>query len=575
MTTPSLISPLTRPRHSRGLGVGLIPILILLALIILAVISSIILLNKRSSSGSTTNAAAMRDRAKATIGSFDITTTAMGELEAANQVEIRSELDTPAGIIEIVPEGTVVKKGDLLVQLNAETLQNQIDQQTLEVEQARANVTAAENALKIQLSENDSRTRAGQLKVELAQLALKQWEDGDVPKKRASLQLEIDQAQRDLKRLSELFERSEKLLKQGFLSKDERDRDEINYINAKARLQTAKLDQKVYEEYQHPRDEKTKRSDVEQAQADLQRIQSQNEINASAKRAALDAAKRQLALKEQRLEKLKEQFNLATITAPTDGLVVYATSIGRGRDMMIMGGDGPLTVGRQVRPKEKLIVLPDTSNMVAAVRVHEALAGQVRPGTKATVRIDALNNQTFPGTVESIGVLAESGGWRDPNKREYTVKIALDNTNINSKLKPSMRAEATITLGSVSDALIVPVQAIFVEGPVHYVLVPQGSHYKRVPVKVGKMSDTFAQILSGIDEGQEVLIRDPLPGEVIDEPWDTQALAAVGISLDEHGKPVKHHTRPRAQNHMPDNLTKSTKTRRPAPARSRMSPSAG
>lgn len=574
MTTPLLISSPSRHRRCQDMGIGLIPILILLALVLLAVISSIILLNKGSASGSTTNAAAMRDRAKATIGSFDITTTAMGELEAANQVEIRSELDTPAGIIEIAPEGSIVKKGDLLVQLNAETLQTQIDQQTLEVEQARANVTAAENALKIQLSENDSRTRDGQLKVELAQLALKQWEDGDVPKKRASLQLEIDQAQRDLNRLSELFERSEQLLKQGFLSKDERDRDEINYINAKARLQTAKLDQKVYEEYQHPRDEKTKRSDVEQAKADLQRIQSQNEINASAKQAALDAAKRQLALKEQRLDKLKEQFKLATISAPTDGLVVYATSIGRGRDMMIMGGDGPLTVGRQVRPKEKLIVLPDTTNMVAAVRVHEALAGQVKPGTKATVRIDALNNQIFTGTVESIGVLAESGGWRDPNKREYTVKIALDNAN-DSKLKPSMRAEATITLGTVSDTLIVPVQAIFVEGPVHYVLIPQGSHYKRVPVNVGKMSDTFAQILSGIDEGQEVLIRDPLPGEVIDEPWDTQILAALGISLDENGKPVKHPTRPRARNHMLENMTKSTNTRRPVPTRTKPNHSAG
>ena len=480
-----------------------------------------------------------RERGKAVIGSFDITTTAMGELEARNQVDIRSELDTSAGIIEIVPEGTVVKKGDLLIQLNAQTLQTQIDQQVLEVERARADVTAAENALKIQLSENDSRARAGQLKVDLAQLALKQWQDGEVPKTRARLELEIDQATRDLERLKKLFARSEGLLTKGFLSKDERDRDEINYINAKARLETAKLDYQVYQEYQYPRDEKTKNSDVEEALADLIRTQSQNEINSGAKQASLATIKRQTEFKEEKLAKLKEQFSLAKIVAPTDGLVVYATSVGRGRDMVIIGGDGPLQVGRQVRPKEKLIILPDTTSMVASVRVHEALAGRVRPGTKASIRVDALNNETFAGTVESIGVLAESGGWRDPNRREYTVRIALDQDNTNGKLKPSMRAEATITLGKVIEAIIVPVQAVFTEGPVRFVLVPKGSHYERVPVKVGQMSDTFAEILAGISENQQVLLREPLAGEVSDKPWDAQALAAVGITLDEDGKPVK------------------------------------
>ncbi len=478
------------------------------------------------------------DLGRAEFGSFSITTTAMGELEALNQIELRSELDTRAGIVEIVDEGIVVKKGDLLVQLNAEQLQEQIDQQTLEVERAQADVTAAENSLQIQLSENESRERAGQLKIDLAGLALNQWLQGEVVKTRAKHSLDIEQAERDLKRLKEKFDRSEELLAEGFLSQNERDLDEIAYINAQAKLKTAQLDKETYEEYQFPRDEKTKNSDLEEARADLDRIHTQNEINAGAKKSSLTTIGRQRGLKKERLDKLTQQVDLARITAPSDGLVVYATSLGRGRDMMMMGGNGPLQVGREVRPNEMLIVLPDTTSMIASVRVHESLAGRVRPGQRVGITIDAMNSESFVGTVESVGVLAETGGWRDPNRREYKVRIAINYDNADGKLKPSMRAEAEIMLGGVTDSLMVPIQAVFSEGPVRFVLVPRGSRYERVPVKVGLMSDTYAQIIAGIEDGDRVLLREPGTGELLAGDWTADQLETAGVALDEDGKPI-------------------------------------
>ena len=174
------------------------------------------------------------------------------------------------------------------------------------------------------------------------------------------------------------------------------------------------------------------------------------------------------------LAKIDRQLAAATSVAPTDGLVVYATSFGRGRGKIMRGGDRPIQIGRTVRPNETIMALPATGQMVASVRVHESVAGRLRPGQKATVRIDALQNRTLPGRVESIGVLAESDGWRDPNLREYTVKVALDVDNSGQELKPSMRCEAEIVLGSVEDTLAVPMQAVFREGPVAFVYTPRG-----------------------------------------------------------------------------------------------------
>jgi len=517
---------------------GLVRVVGVSAAVLLVAAGGIWMINRDGENSAEMRAVSSVDLGRVELLSFPINTTAIGELEARNQIEIRSELDKTSEIVEIVDEGKVVRKGDLLVKLNAEALQDEIDDDTLEVEQARADVTARENALQIQLSDNESRRRAGELKVELAQLALSQWRSGEVVKMRSGHKLDIEQAERDLKRLKEKFERSEELVAEGFLSQNERDLDEIAYINAQARLQTAKLDQQTYEEFQFPRDEKTKISDLEEAKAELDRILSQNKINEAAKRSELETAQRRLALREERLADEIAQVQKATIYAPTGGLVVYASSVGRDRDRMMFGGDGPLQIGSQVRPNQNLIILPDTSKMVASVRVHESLAGRIRPGQRATVRVDAINGDSFPGTVESVGVLAESGGWRDPNRREYTVRIALDYDNTNGKLKPSMRTETEIMLNAVENTLSVPVQAVFSEGPVKYVYVPRGSRYERIPVQAGQMSDTFAEIRGGLEEGQRVLLRQPDPGEVVPGEWTRAQLEAVGVAVDEDGKPV-------------------------------------
>lgn len=520
-------------RSRSGRGVGLVKVLGISAGVLLLAAGGVWLISGASSGSGGMRQVSSVDLARVERGGFSITTTSMGEMEARNQVEIRSELDARADIVEIVPEGTVVRKGDVLIRLNTDDLQEQIDQQTLEVERSQADVVAAENALQIQLSENESRERAGLLRLELAELALQQWRDGELVKTRANQQLEIEQAERNLRRLEEKFERSRELLAEGFLSQDEHDSDEIAYINAVARLEMAKLDQQTYEEYQYPRDEKTRVSDVEEARADLDRIRAQNRINAAARESSLATTRRQYELKYERLEKLQQQVEMATIRAPTGGLVVYATSVGNRR-----GDDEPLEVGREVRPNELLILLPDTSQMVASVRVHEALAGRVRPGQVASVRVDAIGSRTFLGRVGSVGVLAESGGWRDPNRREYTVRVMLDYENAEGVLKPSMRAEAEIVLGEVEDTLVVPVQAVFTEGPVKYVCVPRGSRFERVPVKVGRMSDSKAEILAGVDEGTPVLLRMPETGEITGGPWTREQLELAGVAVGEDGRPI-------------------------------------
>lgn len=490
--------------------------------------------SKRSAEVPKAAGALRGDVGEAQVLSFDITTTVTGDLRAKKQKEVRSELEVESSIMEVVPEGTAVKKGDLLVRLNSDQIKNQLDQEQLNYENSKADVVSAENAYSIQLSENESRVRAGQLKLDLAQLELKQWENGERVQKLQDIDLALDRTSKDLERVTDKYARSLNLHEQGFLSKDELQRDEISLREAKAARAKAELEQKTYTSYQEPRERKQKESNVDEAKAELERVKQQNEIQLASKEADRTNKRRQLELRKERVEKLQKQYDSCTIVAPEDGLVVYGAS---------MDGDnfwnqnGPLQVGRRVNPNEVLITLPDTREMMAQVKVPESLAGRVRPGLDATVRIDALPGQSLSGQIESIGVLAEGGGWRDPNRREYTVKIAIEHDSSSTPLKPSMRCEATLVLGRVEDATAVPLQAIFNEGRLSYVWVPEGSRYRRVPVQIGRRSDTLAEIRAGLTAGAAVLLREPASGERLNVPWGEEELKAVGFRLADNGQP--------------------------------------
>jgi multidrug efflux pump subunit AcrA (membrane-fusion protein) len=475
------------------------------------------------------------DTAAATVMGFDITATALGELEARRQIEIRNQLEQSTTIVEIVKEGTIAKAGDVLVRLNADSIQTQIDEEMLRVETSRAELAVAQNAYLIQVNENDSGLRKAQLNIELAELELRQWLEGEVTSKRQTLDLALDRARRELERLSDKFQRSTELEKRGFLSRDELKRDELAFLEAQAALQTAELNRRVYEEFQFPKDQKTKQSTVEEAKAELERTLRKNESQLASRDADRQNFAKQLEIREQKLAKLREQLEAATIRAPSDGLVVHATSLNRDR----WGGSdrGSMEVGRQVTRNELLIVLPDTSEMVASVRVHESLAGRVRPGQPATVKIDAFGGRSLRGEVLSIGVLAESGGWRDPNLREYTVKIRLEDDAVIASLKPSMRCEAEVMLDRVERTLAIPLQGVFADGLVRFAYVPTGNGmFARKPVRLGKRSDRYAEVTAGLSEGERVLVRQPDPAEVLDQPWTKDALAPLGLTINDEGK---------------------------------------
>jgi HlyD family secretion protein len=483
----------------RGLATTTIVISVLAVIVVIAAV----LLLRGGETESNGNGAP--DTFVAHRGSFDITIPASGELAALKQTEISSQLENRATITYIIEEGVQVEPGDVLIRLNDEEIVERIRDEEDAVNTAdNAWVTARSN-LDIQRQTNASEIDEADLQIHLAELALKAWEEGEHVSSRQKLELELETAEKDYNRVVERFEASKDLLEQEFISEDEFKRDEISLLQARSRWEQAKLAIQVYDEYQFEQDKAKKESDLKQAKD--RRSQLEQRHATEIERIETEVASRayHLESRQERLAKYKRQQELCTIRAPQAGLVVYATSLDvdrRGR------GESPPDVGTELSRNRPVIVLPDTSKMIAEVKVNEALSGKIRPGQKAIILSDALPDTPVDGEVLSVGVLAESGGWRDPTRRDYTVRIQLAN-GADLGLKPSMRCKADIYVSRVDDALFIPIQAVFRKGPVAFVYVPEGSGYGERRVELGRSSELYIEITEGLEEGEAVLLRKP------------------------------------------------------------------
>lgn len=503
------VLPLTRPRlrptPRRGSTAAfIISALVLAALVILG------LMVYPDSDGSSRGQA--EDLFTVQRGDFSITIPASGELLAQEQIEVRNRLESRAEITEIIDEGTYVEEGDVLLRLNDEELRNRIKDEEDSVNTARSSLISAEATLAIRQSQRDSDIDRAELDLRLAVLALEAWEKGELEARLQQLELAVESAQTNYDRLEQRVKDSERLYDREFISKDELERDRIEKIEAEARLAQAKKDLEVYKSYTYHQEKEQKQSDVSQARAELDRVRQRHEAEIETARADVHSRTFQLESREERLADLQQQLEYTTVKAPSAGLVVYSSSLESRR----RGSDEPPDVGTTLSRNELVMLLPDTSRMIASVKVNEALSGLIEPGQRASVSTEAVSDVVFEGEVQSIGVLAESGGWRDPNRRDYTVRILMNDTD-GLGLRPSMRARANIHVDQVENALHIPVQSVFREGRNAFVYVPQTDGYASHSVRIGRSSELYVEVLDGLEEGTRVLLRRPQSGEVIRE----------------------------------------------------------
>jgi len=436
-------------------------------------------------------------------GDFLVSIVEGGTLEAVDEISIRSEVEGTARIIFIVPEGSYVKAGDLLVELDSSSSQDAVNQQQINVEKAQFALIQAEQQLEIQKSVVDSEIQAAELKVEFAASDLEKFAKGEALQTQRDAQIEITNVLETLQIAQERLEWSEKLFKEGFESKANLDKDRLTVSQTRLKLEQAEKALWMIETFDNPKKKRTLESALEEAKENLERVKLQGERKLAQSEADVEAQRKTLDLNTQKLERDKQQLLATKIYAPQDGLVVYG-SAGGGH----FSSESLIEEGAVVRNRQEMIKLPDVSEMKLRVKIHETHITQVRIGQPAYVVLDSMPDQRFQGIVNRVAPLPDSQSrWGNPDLKVYATEILV--TDKLPDVKPGVSARAEIIITNLTDTLTVPLQAVTTRKGKQVVYLASAPT-EPVPVVIGEYNTKFIQITSGVKDGDKVLLAPPL-----------------------------------------------------------------
>ncbi|MBN1362503.1 MAG: efflux RND transporter periplasmic adaptor subunit [Sedimentisphaerales bacterium] len=496
----------TRPQAGAGRSFRIIVGLIVIAAIGLAVVWLGIVRGGQSPLADIPTFVAKR-------GPLLISVLESGTIKAREQEVIYNEVEGRTSIVSIVPEGTRVKKGDLLIKLDDSTLKDTRIDQEIRVQNAYAShINAVEN-FEVVKNQAISDVNVAELTLEFARQDLQRYTEGQYPNDKAAAENEIRLAEEELTRAEEKLTWSQTLYDEKYLSKTELQADQLARNSAEVRLQVRRNDLALLENYTYKREIAQLQSDVTQAEMSLERTQRKARANVVQAEADLKARKQEYDRQLDKLTKIEDQIKKATIYAPRDGMVIYATSAQRGM-MAMMDSRQPLQEGVEVFERQELIYLPTAASSKAEVTIHEASLQKVRVGLPAVVTVDALPGKKFLGRLASIAPLPDPQSmFLNPDLKVYNSDVYLDTDD--PSLRTGMGCKVEIVVEQHQDAVYVPVQSVVrIDGqPTVYLVAPDGSTQPH-PVEIGLDNDTMVHVASGLDEGQTILLTPPLASAV-------------------------------------------------------------
>lgn len=404
------------------------------------------------------------------MGKFTVSFHEMGALGAEKSVPVYGEDD--GKIISLISEGSIVKPGDKIAEMDTTTVVKELRNQKLTVKNSEADVARAEEELRMLKLSNETEL--------------------------AKQQAQYDFNQNELKIAQQQKTKIEALANEKLVPRDQVDDADLQV--------------------------RSKQLAVDQGNADLVLKKKDIKSKETQKQAEVDKVIFAKNIQKSNLDELQGQVTSGIITAPAAGMAVISKT---------WGGPGDyrkLQAGDQIHHRQVICQLPDLSQMEVKVNVGESDAPKVKIGMAVIARLEAVPDKVLHGTVQTISALATEGNPFDtgstPGRKNFEVIVKLKESDPRV-LKPGMTADAEFICDSVEMTMFVPLESVIEKDGKTFVFVKNGKRYERTRILTGKYNDNFIIVTRGLKMGQVIALRDPT------KTLDDQEAGATGPGAQE------------------------------------------
>lgn len=376
--------------------------------------------------------------AVAVTGPIQVWSVYPGKLEARRVDVIMSKFNGSATIVDLAPEGQAVKQGDLLVRFDS----SQVERDLLKLQRDFA----------------------------LARTDLERLQNAELPLELRDLEAQMLEAQAEHESERQYLEDSRDLLREELVSEQEIAQQKLKVEQLQAKRDKLETQLKLTREYLHP--------------------------------SALEKARATLASAEQEMLLARKQLENCTVTAPSDGVVVY-------RPLSVGGEYRTARVGDSLFKNQPFMILPDMRDLIVDCQVPEAELARVSLGAEVTITPLSFPELKLRGRVESIGSMAtmmmDRPGWQ----RYFRAVIGLQDAD--PRLRSGMSVQAQVMSYQNANALLIPRSAVRMKDDAPYCLRLRGRDQVPQPLKLGWADLRNFEVLSGLEAGDTVLLPEDGP----------------------------------------------------------------
>ena len=430
---------------------------------------------------------------------------AIFEATAMAPVKIEAKAWTDLSVLEAVPHGARVRKGDILVKLDTEKLKEQIND--LEQDQGSAKI-----ALELAQYELENLDQTTPLKLDAAKRTerrasedLERFEKTGRAQREKAVTFGLKGAQERLDGAREELKQLEKMYKADDLVEETEEivlkRQKFAVESAEYSLETAKQSADLTLNTTLPRE--AENLSTGKRDQELARTLSEQTLprNLAKKRYEVEKLKRDQKKSEKRLADLKKDLDLLDVRAPIDGIVYYgACEDGK-------WGTGAAVAKKlipngKLTPNEVFITVVNPDKLVLKAVIQESDLSKVKVGMDGEAAPVAAPDKKLPVKLDDLDYVPQpSGGF------EATLSVKPDPA---LRLMPGMNCKVSLGKLKKSEDVVVPKEAVFKEDGESFVYVwkKDGKSDKRT-VKTGEAEDNMIAVTEGLSEGDKVLLKKP------------------------------------------------------------------
>lgn len=433
---------------------------------------------------------------RAVRGPLRITVAVAGALAPARAESYGPEIPgVELKVVELVPEGTWVAPGALLVRFDDGPFRRELETARSRLVQTSGEAEQARQALRALLATQRSERLEAETAFARAELDLSTFVNGVAPLQVQQSAAAVERAKREAAESTQKLEGLAPFAEKGYVSRDELRAAERRATEAAADLVLAEQQHRTLTRFTHPQLLAQKSQELESRKSALRVVSEKTSAQAAQAKAAADLAGARAAEAAAAVADVERKIALCTVEARSSGLAVH-------REIFEKGGEKRrVRVGDAVFAGQPVLDLPDLSEMLVETRVKEGEIHRVAPGQPAEVRLEAFPDEVFPATVLRLGALT-AGDRGEARSFPLVLKLA----KADPRLRPGMTAQALVLAGEVADAVQVPIDAVRYEGDAAVCTVKTVTGAETRRVKTGRSNAFFVEIREGLAEGDVVLL---------------------------------------------------------------------